>query len=116
MLKKLIWEWYASVLEIIQGVQATFTSDEVYVHLRSFEETLKQTGEPIYESKAIVFPAQNVKSHNHSSTFTSQFTTSDPFVHKLIHESSKDALLLSKMFQRMLSFERKYNKEWEKIK
>jgi hypothetical protein len=32
-------------------------------------------------------------------------------VQRIDHESSKDALLLSKMIQDMLSFERKYNKE-----
>jgi hypothetical protein len=31
---------------------------------------------------------------------------------RLDHRSSKDVLLLSKKFQDMLSFERKYNKEW----
>jgi hypothetical protein len=31
---------------------------------------------------------------------------------RLDYESSKDTLLLFKMFQGMLIFERKYNKEW----
>jgi hypothetical protein len=38
-------------------VQATFTPDEVYAHLRSFEEIIKQTGELMHDSKALVFSA-----------------------------------------------------------
>jgi gag-polypeptide of LTR copia-type len=71
MLMKPRWEGYMSALEVMQGVQATFTPDKIYAHLRSFEETLKQAGEPMHESKVIAFSAQNIKSHNHSSTFNS---------------------------------------------
>jgi gag-polypeptide of LTR copia-type len=80
MLRKPKWEGYVSALEAIQGVQATFTPDKAYAHLRSVEETLKQAGESVHESKAIIFPAQNIKSHNHSNTFNSQFSTSDSFI------------------------------------
>jgi gag-polypeptide of LTR copia-type len=113
MLRKPKWEGYVSALEAMQRVQATFTPDEMYAHLRSFKETLKQAGEPVHESKAIACSTQNIKPHNHSSTSNSQFTTSDSFIQKLDHESSKDAFLLSKMFQGMLSFEWKYKKERE---
>jgi hypothetical protein len=46
MLRRSKWKGYVSALEAMQGVQAAFTSDEVYAHLRSFEKTLKQAGEP----------------------------------------------------------------------
>jgi hypothetical protein len=99
MLRRPRWEGYVSTLEAIQGVQAAFTLDEVYAHLRSFEEILKQAGGHTHASKTIAF-----FTHNHSNTSSSQFTT-DGFVQRLDHESSQDALLLSKMFQGMLSFE-----------
>jgi hypothetical protein len=67
MLRKLRLEGYVSALEVMQRVQATFILDEVYAHLWSFEETLKQVGEPMHGFKAITFLAQNIKSHNHSS-------------------------------------------------
>jgi hypothetical protein len=35
------------------------------------------------------------------------------FIQKLYDEATKDALLLSKMFQIMLNFERKFNQECE---
>jgi hypothetical protein len=92
----------------MQRVQTAFTSDDIYAHLRRFEKTLKQTNEPTHASKAIIF-----LTHKYMSTSNSQFTIND-FVQRLDHEASKDALLLSKMFQDMLSFERKYNKEREK--
>jgi hypothetical protein len=41
MLRKLRWGGYVSGLEAIQGVRGTFISDDMYAHLRSFEETLK---------------------------------------------------------------------------
>jgi hypothetical protein len=41
MFRKLKWEEYVSALEAMQEVQASFTFDEVYAHLRSFKETLK---------------------------------------------------------------------------
>jgi hypothetical protein len=46
MLKRSKWKSYVSTLEAMQGVQAAFTSDEVYAHLRSSEKTLKQADEP----------------------------------------------------------------------
>jgi hypothetical protein len=48
-----------SALEAMQGVQATFTLDEVYNYLRSFEETLKQAGESMHGSKVIALPINN---------------------------------------------------------
>jgi hypothetical protein len=87
-----------SALEAMQGVQATFTSDEIYAHLMSFEEILKQTGELTHTFKAIAF-----STHNHPNTSSSQFTT-DRFVQRRDHESSKDALLLSKIFLKYAKF------------
>jgi hypothetical protein len=107
MLRGPRWEEDVSALEVMQGVQAAFTSDEVYAYLRSFEKTLKQAGEPGHPSKIVTFSV-----HNHQNTSTSQFTT-DEFMQKLDHESSKDALLLSKILLGMLRFEQKYNKERE---
>jgi hypothetical protein len=63
MLSRPRWKGYVSTLEAMQGVQAAFTSDEVYAHLMSFEETLKQAGEPEHASKIIAFSA-----HNHPNT------------------------------------------------
>jgi hypothetical protein len=79
----------------------------MYAHLRSCEEILKHAGELIHASKAITFFP-----HNHPSTSNSLFTTNG-FVQRLNHKSSKDELLISKMFEGILSFERKYNKQWE---
>jgi hypothetical protein len=57
ILKKTRWEGYVNTLELMQGVQSTFTPDEVYAHLRSFSEILKQAGELMHEFKALVFLA-----------------------------------------------------------
>jgi gag-polypeptide of LTR copia-type len=41
MLRRLRWEGFVSALETIQGASYNpFIPDELYVHLRSFEETL----------------------------------------------------------------------------
>jgi hypothetical protein len=53
----------------------------------------------------------NIRSQS-SEHINSQFIT-DSFVQRLDHESSKDALLLSKTFQDMMNFKLKYNKEHE---
>jgi hypothetical protein len=42
MLRKSRWKKYVSAFEAMQGVQAALTLDEVYAHLRSVDETLKQ--------------------------------------------------------------------------
>jgi hypothetical protein len=38
MLRKPKWKGYVSALEAMQRVQASFSPDEVYAHLRSFEK------------------------------------------------------------------------------
>lgn len=111
MLRKPRWEGLVSALEAIQGTHTSFTPDELYAHFRSFEEKLIQSGELKHESKSktMAFPAQN---RNHPSSSNNRLSN-DQFINKIDHESSKNALLLSKMFQGMLDFERKYNKERE---
>jgi hypothetical protein len=46
-----MWEGYVSALEATQGVQAELTLNEVYAHLRNFEEILKQTDDPLHDPK-----------------------------------------------------------------
>jgi hypothetical protein len=41
LLRKSRWEGYVSALEAMQGVNITFTMDELYAFLHSFEEKLK---------------------------------------------------------------------------
>jgi hypothetical protein len=82
VLRKPKWDGYMSALK---AMQAAFTPDEVYAHLKSFEKNLKQVGEHMQESKAVAFSA-----HNHSNTFNSQFPT-DSFLQRHDHEASKDA-------------------------
>jgi hypothetical protein len=73
-----------SALDAMQGVQAALTPDEIYAHLKSFEKTLKLIGESMHASKAITF-----FTHNHPSTFKSQFTLTYSSVQRLHHKSSK---------------------------
>ena len=100
-----------SALEAIQGTHTSFTPDDLYAHFRSFEEKLRQSGDlkQTSKSKTVAFPAQN---HNLPSSSNTR-SSNDQFINKIHHESSKDALLLSKMFQELLDFERKYNMERE---
>ena len=109
MMKRPRWESMVSALEAIQGTRDTFTLDELYTQLRCFEEKLKQAGEQKSEPKALALPAHNIKHFNPSSSQPNRET----LIQRLDHEVSKDALLLSKMFQGMLDFEKKYNKERE---
>ena len=110
------WSGLVSALEAIQGTHDSFTPDDLYAHFRSFEEKLRQSGElrPT-KSKTVAFPAQNRNFPSSSNIPNSSNTrlSNDQFINKIDHESSKDALLLSKMFQGMLDFERKYNKDRE---
>ena len=100
-----------SALEAIQGTHDSFTPDDLYAHFRSFEEKLRQSGDlkQTSKSKTVAFPAQNRNLSSSSNTRLSN----DQFINKIDHETSKDAFLLSKMFQGMLDFERKYNKNRE---
>ena len=109
MMKRPKWESIVSALEAVQGTRDTFTLDELYTQLRCFEEKLKQTGEQKSEPKALALPAHNIKNFNPSSSQSNRKN----FIQRIDHEVSKDALLLSKMFQGMLEFEKKYNKERE---
>jgi glucose-6-phosphate 1-dehydrogenase len=45
LLRKPMWEDYVSALDAMQGVNVTFTMDELYALLHSFEEKLKQAGD-----------------------------------------------------------------------
>jgi hypothetical protein len=55
MLRRPRWETLVSALEAMQGTNYVFAPDELYTHLRCFEEKLKQTGdyhvEPSYNSR-----------------------------------------------------------------
>ena len=111
MLRALMWEprWeaYVSSLEAMQGANKAFTSDEVYTHLRSFEETLRQAGRLKPESKTVAFPAQNFKSNNYNNYPHTKESASPSFT----SEIPQDAAALTHLFQGMLNFEKKYNKE-----
>jgi flagellar biosynthesis chaperone FliJ len=91
----------------MQGTNDAFTLDELYTHLRCFEEKLKQMGDYHIEPKQVVFPAQSNAKHFHPST------SHENFIQSLDHKVSKDAMLISKMFQGMLNFEKKFNKKRE---
>jgi hypothetical protein len=54
-----------SALDAMQEVQAAFMPDEVYAHLRSFEETLKQIVVLTHASNAITFFAHKPPKHIH---------------------------------------------------
>jgi hypothetical protein len=94
-------------LEAIQSTNSVFTPDELYTHLCCFEEKLKQVSDYHIKPKQVAFSAQsNVKYFNLSIFYYN-------FIQTLDHEVSKDATLLSKMFNDMLTFEKKINKEKE---
>jgi hypothetical protein len=59
LLRKSRWEGCVSVLEPIQGVNAIFIIDELYILLHSFEEKLKQADDCQQNTKPIVFPIQD---------------------------------------------------------
>jgi hypothetical protein len=56
MLRRSRWEALVSALEAMQGTNNAFTSDELYTHLRCFEEKLKQAGDYYVEPKQVAFP------------------------------------------------------------
>jgi flagellar biosynthesis chaperone FliJ len=95
---------FVSALEAMQETNDVFTSDELYTHLRCFEEKLKQAENYHIEPKQVVFSAQSNVKYFHP------LTSRENFIQSLDHEVSKDAMLLSKMFQGMLNFEKKFNK------
>ena len=101
------WEAYVSSLEAMQGANKAFTSDEVYTCLRSFEETLRQAGKLKPESKIVAFPAQNFKPNNYNNHSQPKESASPSFISEL----PQDVAVLTNMFQGMLSFEKRYNKE-----
>jgi hypothetical protein len=107
MLRRTRWEAFVSALEAIQGTNDAFTSDELYTYLRCFEEKLKQAGDYHVEPKQVVFSTQSNVKHFHPST------SCENFIQSLDHEVFKDVKLLSKIFQGMLNFEKKFNKERE---
>jgi hypothetical protein len=51
MLQKSRWKALISALEVMQGTNDVFTPDELYTHLRCFEEKLKQAGDYHVEPK-----------------------------------------------------------------
>ena len=57
MLRRSRWESMISALEVLSGVQP-FTPDELFAHLRSCEEKLRQAGVHEQTSKTIALPAQ----------------------------------------------------------
>jgi len=111
MLMRDKWSGLVSALEAIQGTHDSLTPDDLYAHLRSFEEKLRQSGNPKQSSKfkTVAFPAQN----QNSSSSSKARLSNDQFINKIDHDTSKNTLLLSKMFQDMLDLERNYNKERE---
>jgi endonuclease III-like uncharacterized protein len=51
MLQRPRWETLVSTLEAMQGINDIFTPDELYTHLRCFEEKLKQAKDYHIKSK-----------------------------------------------------------------
>jgi hypothetical protein len=68
---------------------------------------IKQVNQLNSDNKVISFPAQNVNHYNPAFSRVSN----ENFIQNLEHEIFKDVTLLSKMFQNMLLFEKKLNKE-----
>jgi hypothetical protein len=98
-------------LEVILSANDSFSPDELHTHLKFFEEKIKQADDYTQEPKTIVSPAQlNVKHYN-PPTFRS---SNNNFIQNINHETSKDIMILSKMFHDMLMFKSKFNKEREK--
>jgi hypothetical protein len=62
-----------SALEVMQGTNDAFMLDELYTHLRCFEEKLKQAKDYHIEPKQVVFPAQSNVKHFHQSTSRENF-------------------------------------------
>jgi hypothetical protein len=67
------WEALASALEAMQRTNDIFTPDELYIHLRCFEEKLNQAEDYHVEPKKIIFPAQSNVKHFHPSTSRENF-------------------------------------------
>jgi gag-polypeptide of LTR copia-type len=89
MLRKSRWEAFVSALEAMQETNNVFTPDELYTHLRCFEEKkLKQAGYYNVEPKQVAFSAQNNVKHFHTST------SRENFIQSLDYEVSKDDMLL----------------------
>ena len=112
IMKRPRWEALVSTLEVIQGTNDTLTPDEVFTHLRCFEEKLRQADELEIRSKNVALAAHNIKHYNPS---TATFNR-DIFIQRLDHEVSKNPLLISEALQGMLLFERRYNKRREEKK
>ena len=109
MMKRPRWEALVSTLEAMQGVNNTLTPDEVFTHLKCFEEKLQQAYEIELRSKNLALPAHNIKHYNPSTSTPNR----DTFIQRLDHEVSKNPFLLSDVVNGMFQFERRYNKERE---
>jgi gag-polypeptide of LTR copia-type len=100
MLRMSRWEALVSALEAMQGLNDAFMSDELYTHLRCFEEKLKQAGDYHVEPKQVAFPAQSNVKHFHPSS------SRENFIQSLDHKYQKMQCSSKKCFKECLILER----------
>jgi hypothetical protein len=61
------WRGYVGALQVVQG-REQFTPEEMYAHLKCYEETLRQAESANSSHKIMAFAAQNSKSYKSSNS------------------------------------------------
>jgi gag-polypeptide of LTR copia-type len=118
------WRGYVGALQAVQG-REQFTQEEMYAHLKCYEETLRQAESVNSSHKTIVFAAQNSKpynssnSSNHSSpnifnpSSSQPRSSNEPYFQDFGNDQSKEILILTKLMQAMFAFEKRVNNKRE---
>jgi hypothetical protein len=108
----------------VQG-REQFTPEEMYAHLKCYEETLRQAESVNSSHKTMAFAAQNSKpynssnSSNHSSpnifnpSSSQPRSSNEPYFQNFRNDQSKEILILTKLMQVMFAFEKIMNNKRE---
>jgi hypothetical protein len=103
-----------------------FTPEEMYVHLKCYEEIFRQAESVNSSHKTMTFAAQNSKlynssnSSNHSSpnnfnpSSSQPRSSNEPYFQNFGNDQSKEILILTKLMQAMFAFEKRVNNKREK--
>jgi gag-polypeptide of LTR copia-type len=114
------WRGYVGVLQSVQG-REQFTPEEMYAHLKCYEETLRQAESVNSSHKTMAFAALNSKpynssnSSNHSSpnifnpSSSQPRSSNEPYFQNFGNDQSKEIPILTKLMQAMFAFEKRVN-------
>jgi hypothetical protein len=124
MMVRSSWRGYVGALQAVQG-REQFIPEEMYAHLKCYEETLRQAESVNSSHKTIAFAAQNSKpynssnSSNHSSpnifnpSFSQPRSSNELYFQNFGNDQSKEILILTKLMQTIFAFEKMVNNKRE---